>query len=284
MRIHAFAARAPGLRCSHSTMSFTNWPVRRPMSKVTTAVSATATFTSSITTGVSRITPRARTRIVGTVAATGEAVEQLNIGERVGVGWQSGSCLRCEWCLNGYENLCRSKVLTCVRRMVDSPISFALTVVLPSPSGVARFGGRSTAPVRRRYSVRADAALRLRPHHHVGVVGIGGLGHLALQFAHAMGCEVTAFSTNPEKRTTQPPLGRSFCNEPRPVANAKRCPDPRFHYYRRPLPRSRGPLMWRRCGQWPLTSVSRLSSEAEAGSSAHLLRFSLPAKNRSPGA
>jgi uncharacterized zinc-type alcohol dehydrogenase-like protein len=40
----------------------------------------------------------------------------------------------------------------------------------------------------------------VQPYHHVGVVGIGGLGHLALQFAHAMRCEVTALSTNPDKR------------------------------------------------------------------------------------
>jgi len=114
--------------------------------------------------------------------------------------------------------------------MVDSPISFALTVVLPSPfrsRSVRRAQHRSCAQAVT--SVRADAALRRAATSSCRRRGIGGLGHLALQFAHAMGCEVTAFSTNPEKRRRSRLWRRSFCNEPRPVANAKRCPDPRFH-------------------------------------------------------
>ncbi|MGA3359394.1 MAG: NAD(P)-dependent alcohol dehydrogenase [Halobacteriota archaeon] len=139
--------------------------------------------------------------IVGTVAATGTEVEQLSIGQRVGVGWQSGSCLRCEWCLNGYENLCRNKVLTCVKRhggfadfvRTDSRFAFAIPDSIDSAGAAPLLCAGVTvySPMRR---------FGLRPHHRVGIVGIGGLGHLALQFAHAMGCEVTAFSTNPEKK------------------------------------------------------------------------------------
>jgi uncharacterized zinc-type alcohol dehydrogenase-like protein len=139
--------------------------------------------------------------IIGTVVATGPAVEQLNVGERVGIGWQSGSCLRCEWCLNGYENLCQSKVLTCVQRhggfadfvRTDSRFAFSIPASLDSADAAPLLCAGVTvyAPMRR---------FGVRPHHHVGVVGVGGLGHLALQFAHAMGCEVTAFSTTPEKR------------------------------------------------------------------------------------
>jgi alcohol/geraniol dehydrogenase (NADP+) len=139
--------------------------------------------------------------IVGIVAAAGTEVEQLSIGQRIGVGWQSGSCLRCEWCLNGYENLCRNKVLTCVKRhggfaeyvRTDSRFAFTIPDSLDSAGAAPLLCAGVTvySPMRR---------FGLRPHHRVGVVGIGGLGHLALQFAHAMGCEVTAFSTNPEKK------------------------------------------------------------------------------------
>ncbi|HYA32381.1 MAG TPA: NAD(P)-dependent alcohol dehydrogenase [Candidatus Bathyarchaeia archaeon] len=151
--------------------------------------------------GISRYPLVPGHEIVGTVAATGSAVEQLRVGERVGIGWQSGSCLRCEWCVNGYENLCRRKALTCVGRhggfadvvRTDSRFAFPIPERLDSAGAAPLMCAGVTvyAPMRR-YGVR--------PHHHVGVVGIGGLGHLTLQFAHAMGCEVTAFSTSPGKR------------------------------------------------------------------------------------
>jgi alcohol/geraniol dehydrogenase (NADP+) len=138
--------------------------------------------------------------IVGSVRATGVEVKRLSVGQRVGVGWQSGSCLHCEWCLNGCENLCQNKVLTCVKRhggfagVVRSNSRFAFTIPDSLDSAGAApllcAGLTVYAPMRR---------FRLRPHHRVGIVGIGGLRHLAIQFAHAMDCEVTAFSTNPEK-------------------------------------------------------------------------------------
>ena len=138
--------------------------------------------------------------IVGIVRATGFKVKQLSVGQRVGVGWQSGSCLRCEWCLNGYENLCRNKVLTCVKRYggfadfvrSDSRFAFAIPDSLDSASAAPLLCAGLTvyAPMKR---------FGLHPHHCVGIVGIGGLGHIALQFAHALDCEVTAFSTHPQK-------------------------------------------------------------------------------------
>ncbi|MGZ4923925.1 MAG: NAD(P)-dependent alcohol dehydrogenase [Halobacteriota archaeon] len=138
--------------------------------------------------------------IVGIVRATGFEVKQLRIGQRVGVGWQSGSCLCCEWCLNGYENLCRKKVLTCVKRhggfadfvRSDSRFAFEIPNSLYSASAAPLLcaGLTAYAPMKR---------IGLRPHNHFGIVGIGGLGHIALQFARAMDCEVTAFSTNPKK-------------------------------------------------------------------------------------
>ncbi|MGZ4902912.1 MAG: NAD(P)-dependent alcohol dehydrogenase [Halobacteriota archaeon] len=138
--------------------------------------------------------------IVGTVTARGSHVDSLSIDQRVGVGWQAGSCLRCEWCRAGFENLCRNKTLTCVGR----PGGFAdfmhldSRFVFPIP---ASLDSRSAAPLLCA-GLTVDAPMRrftLQPHHHIGIVGLGGLGHVAVQFAHAMGCEVTVFSTHPDK-------------------------------------------------------------------------------------
>ncbi|MFZ0925503.1 MAG: NAD(P)-dependent alcohol dehydrogenase [Halobacteriota archaeon] len=205
--------------------------------------------------------------IVGTVAAAGSAVEQLKIGERVGVGWQSGSCLRCEWCLNGYENLCQSKVLTCVRRhggfanfvRTDSRFTFSIPESLDSAGAAPLLCAGVTvyAPMRR-YGVR--------PHHHVGVVGIGGLGHLALQFAHAMGCEVTAFSTDPEKEGDAAAFGADhfvISRDPAQMRRTVRTLDFILATATAPLPWAAYVEALRPNGK--LTIVSRLSSNEEEG-------------------
>ncbi len=144
--------------------------------------------------------------IVGTVAAVGPDVRHLQVGQRVGVGWQRASCLSCELCNAGHENLCAQSEDTCVdhyggfadRVRVDGRFAFPLPDALASENAAPLLCGGVTvyAPLRR----------WVRPPMRVGVVGIGGLGHLALQFARAMGCEVTAISSTPDKE----PEARSF--------------------------------------------------------------------------
>jgi uncharacterized zinc-type alcohol dehydrogenase-like protein len=137
--------------------------------------------------------------IVGTVADVGSAVAHLAVGQRVGVGWQRSACLECEWCASGQENLCAREVATCVdqhggfadRIRVDGRFAFPIPESLASEHAAPLLCGGVT--------VYAPLSRWVRPAMRVGVVGIGGLGHLALQFARAMGCEVTAISTNPEK-------------------------------------------------------------------------------------
>jgi uncharacterized zinc-type alcohol dehydrogenase-like protein len=115
------------------------------------------------------------------------------------VGWQRGACLECEWCRSGQENLCAHEVATCVeqhggfaeRIRVDSRFAFPIPEGLSSEAAAPLLCGGIT--------VYAPLARWVRPAMRVGVVGIGGLGHLALQFARAMGCEVTAVSTNADK-------------------------------------------------------------------------------------
>ncbi|HHG85685.1 MAG TPA: NAD(P)-dependent alcohol dehydrogenase [Bacteroidetes bacterium] len=146
--------------------------------------------------------------VVGTVLQMGEAVQHLQAGQRVGVGWQAGSCLACEACLKGEENLCRQSQATCVGRpggfadhlLVDARFAFPIPDALSSVDAAPLLCAGVTvyAPLRR-YNVRA--------WHKVAILGIGGLGHLALQFAHAMGCEVTALSSSPNKKAEAHSLG-----------------------------------------------------------------------------
>lgn len=137
--------------------------------------------------------------IVGNVAQKGELVSHLEIGDRVGVGWQCGSCHECEWCERGDENLCSASIETCNGRpggfadsiRIDGRFAFSIPEGLASDVVAPLFCGGITvySPIRR-YA---------RPQSRVGIIGIGGLGHLAIRFARAFGCEVTAFSSSPNK-------------------------------------------------------------------------------------
>lgn len=137
--------------------------------------------------------------IVGTVAHKGPLVTHVDVGARVGVGWQCGSCLQCEWCERGDENLCSESVETCVGRpggfadriRVDGRFAFSIPDALSSEVAAPLLCGGITV-----YSPLQQYA---RPQSRVGVIGIGGLGHLAIRFARAMGCEVTAFSSTAAK-------------------------------------------------------------------------------------
>ncbi|MGH2639644.1 MAG: NAD(P)-dependent alcohol dehydrogenase, partial [Rhabdochlamydiaceae bacterium] len=139
--------------------------------------------------------------IVGTVVKTGSHVKDLKVGDRVGVGWQCSACLSCDSCLSHNEASCASKIRTCVNRpggfadkiIVNYQFAYPIPSKLSSPAAAPLLCAGSTVYTPfRLYEVQAPQS--------VAVIGIGGLGHLALQFAHAFGCEVTAISTSPEKK------------------------------------------------------------------------------------
>ncbi len=146
--------------------------------------------------------------IVGTVVEVGSGVKSLSVGERVGVGWQADSCGICEWCREGEEHLCPQSQPTCVGRnggfadrvRVNWRFAIPLPRVLESENAAPLLCAGITvyAPLRN-YGVR--------PSSRVGVIGIGGLGHLGIQFARAFGAEVTAFSTSKEKEIEAKELG-----------------------------------------------------------------------------
>jgi len=145
--------------------------------------------------------------IVGTVVAAGPA-SAVAAGIRVGVGWQRSACLACEFCLAGNENLCRSQTATCVGQMggfasrirIDSRFAFPIPAALDSAAAAPLLCAGVTvfAPLRR---------WRIGKGARVGVIGIGGLGHLALRFLKAMGCATTAFTSSPDKRDEALRLG-----------------------------------------------------------------------------
>jgi alcohol/geraniol dehydrogenase (NADP+) len=146
--------------------------------------------------------------VIGSVAAVGSGVRSLKAGQRVGLGWQSNSCGECAWCTQGLENLCASSEATCVHRNggYADRVRANMRFVIPIPEALA---SESAAPLLCA-GITVYNPIRthgVNPASRVGVVGVGGLGHIAIQFARAFGAEVTAFSTSPGKEEEARALG-----------------------------------------------------------------------------
>jgi uncharacterized zinc-type alcohol dehydrogenase-like protein len=152
--------------------------------------------------------------IVGTVTAVGADVRSLEAGQRVGLGWQSNSCGTCEWCSRGMENLCALAEATCVHRNggYADRVRANARFVIPIPEAIE---SAHAAPLLCG-GITVYNPLRtalINPSSRVGVVGIGGLGHIAIQFARVFGAEVTAFSTSAAKEEEVRALGaHNFVN------------------------------------------------------------------------
>ncbi len=138
--------------------------------------------------------------IVGIIRETGERVTRVAPGERVGVGRQARSCGECAWCRAGREDCCVD-LAACLTWVPYGGFAEHVTVsegfVVPLPEAVdsCRAAPLLCAGAAAYQSVTEHA----RPASRVGVVGIGGLGHLVVQFARGIGCDVTAFSTSSDK-------------------------------------------------------------------------------------
>ncbi len=146
--------------------------------------------------------------VTGTVASVGELVPNLKIGDRVGLGWLSRSCMHCDQCISGNQNLC----LTAEGTITHQHGGFADRVKChwgwasklpdgldPAMCGPLLCGGITV--------FHPMIQHQLSPTSRVGVVGIGGLGHMALMFLRAWGCEVTAFSRTRSKEQSARDLG-----------------------------------------------------------------------------
>lgn len=155
--------------------------------------------------------------IVGRVTAVGARVSKHKIGDLVGVGCIVDSCQHCADCNEGLENYCDQMIGTYNGPTQDAP-------------GHTLGGYSQQIVVHERYVLRirhpeselaAVAPLlcagittysplrhwKVGPGHRVGIVGIGGLGHMGIKLANAMGAHVVAFTTSPSKREAAQALG-----------------------------------------------------------------------------
>ncbi len=140
--------------------------------------------------------------IVGDVVAVGDGERRFAVGDRAAIGVQRSSCGACSYCDAGHENVCRSITKTYAGKGKDkggfaSRIRYPSAWVFRTPAGLdmslvgpLMCAGITTFSPLKRHAKAGD---------RVGVIGIGGLGHLALQFGKAMGCEMVALSRSAEK-------------------------------------------------------------------------------------
>lgn len=150
--------------------------------------------------GISRYPLVPGHEIIGEVIETGSAVKGVKTGQTVGLGWMAESCMHCDQCMDGAHNLCGNLQQTIVGRHGG----FADTVrchwswAIPLPDGLdaAKAGPLLCGGIT---VFRPIDMVGVKPTAKVGVIGIGGLGHMALKFLNKWGCEVTAFSSNPNK-------------------------------------------------------------------------------------
>jgi uncharacterized zinc-type alcohol dehydrogenase-like protein len=146
--------------------------------------------------------------VVGKVVAVGSSVKNLKVGQTVGVGWYSGSCMTCRQCLGGDQNLCATAEGTIVHRhggfATQVRAHSAWTIPLPGGLDPAKAGPLFCGGIT---VFNPIVQFDVKPTDRVGVIGIGGLGHMALKFLRAWGCEVVAFTSSDSKREEALQLG-----------------------------------------------------------------------------
>jgi D-arabinose 1-dehydrogenase-like Zn-dependent alcohol dehydrogenase len=156
--------------------------------------------------------------IIGIVQATGSEVADLHTGDRVGVGYQQEACFECSFCRQGVEQICANQKVIAVDRyggladyiVVDCRFAFRLPPQLDSATATPLLSSGLTV-----YAGMRRA--QLPAGSRVAVLGAGGLGHLAIQFLHKMGHQVTAFSHSPRKKQLIERLGGAFAHGPDPT-------------------------------------------------------------------
>ena len=148
--------------------------------------------------------------IAGRVVEKGVSVNNLELGDRVGVPWVHWTCGECEFCREGNENLCSKQKITGVSvdggyaEFVKAPASHALKI----PDGLSCI---EAAPLfcAGVTVYRALKRARIKPGQRLGVFGVGGLGQLAVQIGHGLGAIVTAIDVTDEKLARAKELGAS---------------------------------------------------------------------------
>ncbi|KAK2374060.1 putative mannitol dehydrogenase [Trifolium repens] len=146
--------------------------------------------------------------LVGVVTEVGSKVEKFKVGDKVGVGYVIDSCRSCQNCDDNLENYCPKYTVTCGAKYRDGTITYGgysdsmvaeehFVIRIPDNLPLDVAGPLLCAGVTV-YSPLKYFGLD-KPGLHIGVVGLGGLGHMAVKFAKAFGARVTVISTSPNK-------------------------------------------------------------------------------------
>jgi D-arabinose 1-dehydrogenase-like Zn-dependent alcohol dehydrogenase len=159
--------------------------------------------------------------IIGKIEQTGSNIAGMKNGDRVGVGYQLKACFKCQYCKDGNEQFCSKQKVIGVdfhgglakHIIVDWRFAFKIPSNLDSAKSAPLLSSGLTV-----YSAITRA--KLSKNSKVAVLGIGGLGHLAIQFLHKMGHEVSAFSRTPEKSEMIRRLGGKFVDSSNLAGNA----------------------------------------------------------------
>jgi alcohol/geraniol dehydrogenase (NADP+) len=137
--------------------------------------------------------------VVGRVTAVGTNAKALKAGQRVGIGWYSNSCMHCRQCLSGSHHLCAQAQPTIVGHRggfaTHIRAHWAWAFPLPDKLNFSEAGPLLCGGI----TVFSPLVMYAKPTDRVGIIGIGGLGHMALKFAAAYGCDVTAFTSSESK-------------------------------------------------------------------------------------
>ena len=148
--------------------------------------------------------------IIGKIVAKGSHVTGLEIDQRVGIGWNCRSCMTCKTCLSGDQNLCSQKQGIIVNHhggfadyvRTNYQWAFAIDPKLDEKKIAPLLCGGITV-------FNPLLQYKIMPTSKVGVVGVGGLGHLAIKFLKAWGCSVTALTSHESKALDAKAFGAS---------------------------------------------------------------------------
>ncbi|SMY29772.1 unnamed protein product [Zymoseptoria tritici ST99CH_1A5] len=162
---------------------------------------------------------------IGHIVSTGSAISYFQSGDRVGWGWLHSSCGHCSTCVSGYRQYCseargfafsdQDQGALGDYRIIDAEFAYRIPEAISSLHAAPLMCAGASV-------YEALDAAGTKSHARVGVVGIGGLGHMACLFAKAMGCSVTAISNSPSKRADAFKLGADEFRELSDLSTAHR--------------------------------------------------------------
>ena len=161
--------------------------------------------------------------VIGTITQLGSEAKGLKVGQRVGLGWTAESCQSCDQCISGQQVLCTGEHTATI---VGHAGGFADKVragwqwVIPLPDDL---DPTSAGPLLCGGITVFDPILKhqIQAIHHVAVIGIGGLGHMAIKLLKAWGCEITAFTSHPDKTDELKAMGADHVVNSRDAAALK---------------------------------------------------------------